>query len=140
MKKLTLLILALICVLGLGGCTKEVHTITDFSDYSDMTRETNKIEVEFDIHSGYPFCFTIEEQEDIDEIMDIVFSSSFMNMGKEMYAGASTVLTIIQGEKEYHINVSMNKEGENYYSFETNELQLKIYELAREAGLYEGIE
>ena len=34
----------------------------------------------------------------------------------------------------------MNKEGENYYSFETNELQLKIYELARETGIYEGIE
>ena len=87
MKKLKLLIFALVCVFGLVGCSldnyeyKEINTITDFSKFADMTRDgTVKIDVTFDNYSGYPFYFTIEYQEDIDEIMDIIFSSSFTKM------------------------------------------------------------
>ena len=116
---------------------KIVNTITDFSKFSGMTRTTDKINVEFDNYSGYPFYFTIEEQNDIDEIMDIIFSSEFNKMQKEANAGDHTSITIIQGEKEYRVHAFMNKEGEHYYSFSTTELQLKLNELAREAGAFE---
>ena len=116
---------------------KIVNTITDFSKFSGMTRTTDKINVEFDNYSGYPFYFTIEEQNDIDEIMDIIFSSEFTKMQREANAGDHTSITIIQGEKEYRVHAFMNKEGEHYYSFSTTELQLKLNELAREAGAFE---
>ncbi len=147
MKKLIAFVLALVCVLGLVSCVsgnneneKEVNTITDFSKFADMTRETDKIDVEFDNYSGYPFYFTIEDQEDIEEIMDIIFSASFTKMGTEPNAGDHTSITIIQGEKEYKMHAFMNKEGQYYYSFSTTELQLKINELAREAGAFKNLD
>ena len=147
MKKLIAFVLALVCVLGLVSCVsgnneneKEVNTITDFSKFADMTRETDKIDVEFDNYSGYPFYFTIEDQEDIEEIMDIIFSASFTKMGTEPNAGDHTSITIIQGEKEYKMHAFMNKEGQYYYSFSNTDLLTKIQELAREAGAFENVD
>lgn len=147
MKKLKLLIFALVCVFGLVGCSldnyeyKEINTITDFSKFADMTRDgTVKIDVTFDNYSGYPFYFTIEDQEDIDEIMDIIFSSSFTKMESEMNGGDHTSLKIIQGEKEYNLHSFMNKEGQYYYSFATTDLLTIIQELAQEVGAFEGVD
>ncbi len=147
MKKLIALVLALVCVLSLVSCVsesnenkKEVNTITDFSKFSDMTKDdTDKIEVTFDNHSGSPFYFTIEDKEDIDEIMNIIFSSSFDKCG-EMNDGSHTSIKIIQGEKEYKMHISHNKEGESYYSFSTSDLFLKINELGEAAGAFENLD
>ena len=82
MKKLLALTLALTVFLAcFVGCTKEVNTVTDFSKFEGMTKDgTDKIEVTFDNYSGYPFYFTIEDKDDIDEIMEIIFSASFNRM------------------------------------------------------------
>ena len=147
MKIFIAFVLALVCVLSLAGCIsgnnenkKEVNAITDFSKFFDMARETDKIEVTFDNYSGYPFYFTIDDQEDIDEIMDIIFSSSFNKMGKELNGGDHTSMKIIQGEKEYNLHAFMNKEGQYYYSFSNTDLLTKIQELAREAGAFENVD
>ena len=146
MKKLIATVLAFVCVLCLVACVgennenqKDVKTITDFSKFSDMTKEgPDKIEVTFDNHSGSPFYFTIEDKEDIDDIMNIIFSSSFEKCG-EMNDGSHTSLKIIQGEKEYKMHISTNKEGESYYSFSTADLLFKINELGEDAGAFENI-
>lgn len=141
MKKTMSLVLVFMLLACLVGCSKEVNTITDFSKFSDMTQDgTDKIEVTFDNYSGYPFYFTIDAQEDIDEIMDIIFSSSFTKMKKEVNGGDHTSMKIIQGEKEYQLHTFMNKEGQYYYSFSTTDLQTKIQELAREAGAFENVD
>ena len=137
MKKILSFVLAFLCIFSLFGCEKEINHITDFSKYSDMTRETDKIEVTFDNHTGAPFYFTIENKEDIDEIMDIIFSSTFENSGKEVNDGTHTSIRIFQGEKVYSMHVARNMEGKNYYAFSTVDLMNKIEELAREAGAYE---
>ena len=145
MKKLIALVLALVCVLGLVSCVsgnneneKEVNTITDFSKFSDMTKDgTDKIDVTFDNNTGVPFYFTIEEKEDIDEIMNIIFSSSFEKCGE--MNGSHTSLNIIQGEKEYKMHISTNKEGNNNYSFSTEDLFWKIQELGEVAGAYDNV-
>lgn len=142
---LILMFIILTCTVGcdnfeIGLNSKEINTITDFSKFSDMTRETDRIEVEFDNYSGYPFYFTIEDPEDIETIMDIIFSSSFTKMGKEVNAGDHTSITIIQGEREYHIHAFMNKEGQYYYSFATTDLQVKLQEIARENGAFDRTE
>ena len=69
--------------------------------------------------------------------MDIIFSSSFTKMGEEANGGDHTSMKIIQGEREYQIHAFMNQEGQYYYSFATTDLQLKLQELAREAGAFE---
>lgn len=141
MKKTLSLVFAFILLACLVGCRKEVNTITDFSKFSDMTQNgTDKIEVTFDNYSGYPFYFTIEDQEDIDEIMTIIFSSSFNKMEKDVNGGDHTSMKFIQGEKEYQLHAFMNKEGQYYYSFSTTDLQTKIQELARKAGAFEDVD
>ena len=140
MKRIFSLICAFVLVICLVSCEKEINDITDFSKFSDITRETDRIEVTFDNYSGYPFYFTIEDREDIDEIMDIIFTSSFTKIGDEMNGGDHTSIKIFQGEKEYSMHVFMNKEGRYYYSFQSTDLQQKINELAREAGAFEEIE
>ena len=147
MKKLIAVVLALVCVLGFVSCVsgnneneKEVNTITDFSKFADMTKDgTDKIEVTFDNHSGYPFYFTVEDKEDIDEVMNIIFSSSF-DRCSETNDGSHTSIKIIQGEKEYSMHISTNKEGEHYYSFSTSDLFLKINELGKAAGAFENLD
>ena len=143
MKKIFSLVFTFIlfvCLVGSVGCAKEVNSITDFSKFADMTQDgTDKIEVTFDNYSGYPFYFTIEKREDIDEIMHIIFSSSFTKMEKELNGGDHTSMRIIQGEKEYSLHVFMNKEGRYYYAFSTTDLQMKLQELARAAGAFEEV-
>ena len=140
MKKILFFILTFALLLSLSGCAKEVNSITDFSRFADMTRDgTDKIEVTFDNYSGYPFYFTIDDGEDVDEIMSIIFSSTFTKMEKEVNGGDHSSMRIIQGEKEYQLHAFMNKEGRYYYSFSTTDLQKKLHELAREAGAFDGI-
>lgn len=141
MKRILSLMLGFILLVGLVGCSKEVNTITDFSEFADMTKDgTDKIEVTFDNHSGKSFNFDVEDREDIEDIMDIIFSSSFGSKQKEVNPGDNTSITVIQGKKEYHIHACMNKEGQYYYSFSTAELQTKIQEFAREAGAFENVD
>ena len=142
--------LTMVIAFGLFGCSLsgnedknndvEIQKITDFSKFSAMEQLTDRIEVTFDNNSGVPFYFTIEDEADIDEIMKIIFSSSFERKGKEMNDGNHTSIRIIQGEKEYVMHTSTNKNGDYYYSFSTTELYYKIIELARESGAYETVE
>ena len=140
MKKLIALVLVSVCVISLVGCTKKVSTITDFSEFSDMTKEgTDKIEVTFDNNSGAPFYFIIEDKEDIDEIMDIIFSASFEKMREEVNGGSHTSIKILQGKKMYSMGVVRNYEGKTGYTFTSTVLQDKIIELAREAGAFDNV-
>ena len=127
-------------ILNLNAAKEKVGTVTDFSKFSNMTRETSKIEVTFDNNTGAPFYFTIEDQENIDEIMNIIFTDTFENMGEEVNDGNHSSIKIIQGERIYDMSLSANKEGKYYYSFSTTDLYDKIIELAREAGAFEGVE
>ena len=141
MKKLIAFVLTLVCLLSLVGCAKEINTITDFSKFADMTKDgTDKIEVTFDNNTGTPFYFTIEEKEDIDEIMDIIFSASFEKMREKVNGGSHTSIKILQGENVYGMGVMRNYEGKTGYTFTSTVLQDKIIELAREAGAFDSIE
>ena len=84
MKRIISLFFAVLMVALLSCCSKEIKVITDFSKFADMKREADRIEVTFDNHSGAPFYFTIEDQAEIDEIMDIIFSSGFNNLGDSL--------------------------------------------------------
>lgn len=137
MKKVILFLSCCLLTCLLVACQKEINSITDFSQFSDMTQETDRVEVEFDNNSGVPFYFTIDNQEAVDEVMTIIFSATFIDRGEEnLFAGDNTSIKIIQGEKEYNLHVRVNKDGKRYYAFSTGDLQNKIIELARQAGAY----
>ncbi len=136
MKKIGLLLMSILLALTFVGC-KEIKTLADFERFEGMTKQTEKIEVCFDNNTGVPFYFTISDQEEIDEIMEIIFSSELKNAGSTPSAGDNTSLTIFQGESKYVVNFRVNKEGRNYYFFQTGDLQNKIREFARAAGAYD---
>ncbi|MBQ7913856.1 MAG: hypothetical protein IJ308_09025, partial [Clostridia bacterium] len=115
---------------GFDVLPTEVKTITDIERYADMKQEADKIEVEFDNNTGVPVLFTIEDQNEIQEIMQLIFDAELVDRGKEMYDGDNTNIAIIQGDKEYRMSVRMNKENDRYYAFATDDLQVKIRTLA----------
>ncbi len=137
MKKLLSLVMIAFLLISMTACGKQITKITDFERFESMTKETDKIEVNFDNNTGAPFYFTISEQAEIDAIMDIIFSSTVENAGKEAMAGDNTSLTIFQGENKYVIHFRTNKEDKNFYNFTSRALQDKIIELAREARAYD---
>jgi len=135
MKKLSLFLLF---ILTLCSCTKEINNINDFSKFSTMTKETDKIDVTFDNHSGSPFYFTIDIQKEINEIMDIIFSLTFIKKNGEVNPGSNSSIKIIQDENSYSMNTTRIYESNNiYYVFSTDDLDLKINKLAIEAGAFD---
>ncbi len=138
MKKFLALLAVVVLLFSFVGCGKQITKITDFERFESMTKETDRIEVEFDNHTGKPFYFTITDQNDIDAVMEIIFSSEVEKIKNEPMAGDNTSFTLFQGEKEYRMHFRVNKEGKNYYNFATDDLQNKIRELATDVGAYEG--
>ena len=138
MKKISILILLFVMSFVCFGCSKEIIRITDLSEYSTMTKETDRIDVTFDNNTGVPFYFSITNEEEIKQIMHIIFTGILKKQSKEINDGNHTSIKIIQGEKTYSMHVTNIKSGKYYYYFEYSELQHKIGEFAREAGAYDG--
>lgn len=137
-KKLLIPLLLLIsCMLALAGCSNPIKHITDMERFADMRETADSIDVEFDNHTGKPFKFTIEDENDIAEIMNIVLTEELANTGKDLPpVGDNTFITIHQGDKSYSLSVRYNNEKDNYYGF-SFDLQSKIIELATAQGAYD---
>lgn len=144
MKKIWItIIIGVMCFMSmfaLAACSKSISKITDIARYSDMQKVTERIDVEFDNNSGKAFFFSITEETEITEIMELLFSETLIDLKSDYPPGDNTYLTIVQGEKNYTLSVRANKENKNYYSFKTNTLQTKINAIARERGAYDGVE
>lgn len=131
----------LCCLLLFAGCAenKEIAYITDMERYADMQRKADKIDVTFDNYSGAPFRFTITDEADLEEIMEILFSETLTYLGGETNDGNHTSITIYQGEKTYPVSVVVNGENKRYYAFSTARLQTKITALATALGAFESV-
>lgn len=105
--------------------------------FADLHKTADSIEVEFDNHTGKPFKFTVEDKNEIAEIMNIILNEELNNVGKGLPpVGDNTWITIHQGEKSYRLSVRYNIEKDIYYGF-SFELQSKIIELATARGAYD---
>jgi len=133
-------ILCCMSVFSVFACSKSVSKITDMKRFSDMQKTADRIDVEFDNHSGRAYEFSIENAKDIAEIMEILFSESLVNLKGSYPPGNNTYITVIQGENEYTLSVRINKENKNYYSFASNALETKINDIARANGAFDGVE
>ncbi len=137
MKKVMRVCLMFVMLLALNGCEKDITKITDFERFADLTENTDRIEVTFDNNTGVPFYFTISDEDEITEVMQVLLSAQLKDAGKVPMAGDNTSFTIYQGEKQYSMSFRVNKEGDHYYTFSDSSLQDILRELAREAGAYE---
>ena len=68
-----------------------------------MTKETDRIDVTFDNNTGVLFYFSITNEEEIKQIMHIIFTGILKKQSKEINDGNHTSIKIIQGEKTYSI-------------------------------------
>lgn len=68
-----------------------------------MTKETDRIDVTFDNNTGVPFYFSITNEEEIKQIIHIIFTGVLKKQSKEINDGNHTSIKIIQGEKTYSI-------------------------------------
>lgn len=131
---------ALICLslFAVAGCSDGISIIyiTDIKDFSDIQSNTDKIEIDFDNHTGKPFKFTIDDKVTINQIMDIVLHDKLTNIGKEFPPGDNTFMTVYQGENAYRLSVRVNGANGNYYAF-SSDLQSKIIDLAIAQGAYD---
>lgn len=137
-KKLIIL-LFFIALFAMVGCstTKSVEYITDFERFADMQETADSIDVEFDNHTGRSFKFTLEDENDIADIMNIVLTEELTNIGNGLPpVGDNTQITIHQGEKSYTLSVRHNREKDTYYAF-SFDLQSKVIDLATARGAYD---
>ena len=135
-------VLGCIFLATFAGCSDKISSITDIERFSDMQSGADKIDVTFDNGTQDGFSFTITNEEEVAEIMRIIFNTPISYGGKqnEIPSMGNTFLTIYQGENTYTLGHRFISEGENYYSFQTSELAEKITALATETGAFENAE
>ena len=133
-------LLSFIAFVMLVGCDKDIviECITDIDFYADMQEQADKIDVDFDNDTQEGFKFSITGESDIKEIMEIIFSDSLFDLGKQLKPpGSNTNITIYQGEKAYSLGVQYINSNGRLYSFSTRDLSNKIYDLATARGAFE---
>ncbi len=122
-----------------AGCSDRISSITDIERFSDMQCQADKIKVDFDNGTQAGFPFTVTDKDEVTAIMDLIFNTP-LNYGgklKEIPPLGNTVLTVYQGEKTYTLGKYFIAEGENYYSFSTNELAVQIDLIAEKYGAFD---
>lgn len=142
MKKIFLpLLFTIVCclsVLGFVGCKAPTITITDIGRFSEMQKTANKIDVCFDNYTEDYFKFTITDEADLAEIMDILFSETLSDQGKQLAPhGLNTFIVIYQGTNAYSVDVHQIYHNQRLYTFSTSRLADKINDLATELGAWE---
>lgn len=124
-----------ILLFALVGCADDISSITDIERYADMQRQADKIDVDFNNGTREGFRFSVRDENDIEEIMEIILSDTLLDLGKQLQPpGFNTGITIYQGEKSYAMNVSFFPVNGKLYSFSTTKLKDKITELAIAQG------
>lgn len=133
-----MLYFAMFLFAGCSNTSNDVITITDIEYYSDMQMEADRIEVKFDNSTGNYFKFTIDNKNDITDIMNIVLNDKLNNLGNEAIAPTdNTSFTVYQGEKAYSIALNGVMANGNHYAFSSIDLQSKITDLAIAQGAYD---
>ena len=125
----------------LCSCSSNKEVITELSKYKNLSKNIEKIDVQFDNYSGKPFLFSITDNSTITEVMDIIFSQKLIYQGRDSkFAGDNTFITLYEKETTYNMSVSFIEDDGIYYKFSTHDLSDKIDSLAREAGAFENVE
>lgn len=142
MKKFISAVFAVLlsCILpvALIGCSDNISSVTDIERFSDMQKQTDKIDVDFDNATGEGFKFSITDAQEIEAIMDIIFSDTLSDLGKQPCPpGSNSSITIYQGEKSYCLSTLYIAVNGNLYTFSTRDLSDKIYNLAAAQGAFD---
>lgn len=140
MKKnvITLVSITLACLflVSLVGCSRRVSKITDVKSFSDMHRQADKIDVQINIGLKEVFNFSITEKNEIEEVMQVLFSATLSNKIDPLFAATDyfPYITIYQGEKTYSLCARYIEENGQPYYFLSSNLVDKLIELATARG------
>lgn len=117
--------------------TSDFERIFDIDFYADMQKEADKIEVVFDNGTQERFKFSITDESDIEEIMDIIFADTLIDLGTQLKPpGFNTYISVYQGEKVYSLSVIFITVKGRLYTFSTRNLSDKIFDLATAQGAF----
>lgn len=134
-------ILAVICILltafTLVSCEpKETMTITEFTQYRDLSRSPDKIKVHYE--DDVIGDFEITERAVIDEIITILFDRTVFRIAEGgPSAGNNGRMWLVYGEKEVRINlyVIIDSRTKARYLKDSSELLLALRDYGMEKGL-----
>ncbi len=137
---ISILIAVIVCFLTFAfvGCsekTENIETITDIEFYVDMQAGGDKIVVDYENGTREGFKFTIEDKDDVGEIVNLILTSHLTNVGNDPIApGDNTNFTVYQGTKAYGIALSgvISDNDDRYIFSERQALNDKISAIARE--------
>ena len=141
---LTFLIVAsvacLTCV-ALVGCTQSSYSsLTKVSEYKDMKGGGDRIEVRCDGKINclidYNFYFSIQDKDDIDEIVNLLVNTRLEREDLPPAPGASGgyTLKVFQGEKTFTVSTNGVYVKDKRYVFATDDLFNKIKSLSDSKG------
>lgn len=138
-------LLSCIFLFAVVGCAGNISFITDIERFSDMQKQADKIDVDFDNATKEGFEFAITDENEIAEIMEIIFSETLTNDHDPYFASPNdTSIMIYQGEKTYSLGVRyIDENSARYYFrfyFSTSRLEKKITELATARGAFDSVE
>ena len=111
------------------SCKNQINYITDIDSYSNLTKNCDSIRVSYDINESTPYIFTINDKNELDDIMELILSTK-LNSG-EVRDGNHTTLTIYYESFDVTINSSFVNYKNKVYYFENSNLYTKIQELSQ---------
>lgn len=138
--KRAVIILIIISVMGFFSMTacasKSEFGLKDFSEYKDMNTEIIKIKVEWDIGTGEPIEFLIEDADDIDFIKGkLLDKQAFTQSDSGVDAGFGSMVITSVDNKDTRVSLSQIHSNGKYYVYSTDE----IYEYIKAIGIKQGV-
>ncbi len=136
----TILCFGLFSFVACSNSDNEINTIKDIEFYSEMKAGGDKIDVDFNNGKKNGFQFSIDEESDIREIVDLVLTAKLTNIVNDAPAPMGNIsFTIHQGTNSYGISLNgIVIDNSSRYILSTNdELREKINAIATEKGAFD---
>ena len=111
------------------SCKNKINYITDIDSYSNLNNNCISIDVSYDVNENTPYLFTINDKDDLNEIMSLILNTKLIKGGNK--DGNHTTLKIYYDSFDVTINSQFVNYNDQIYYFENYNLYLKIQELSQ---------
>lgn len=136
MKKAVITFLSVSCaliLLMLTACAETKMKIDEFPQYKNLTKTPAKIIVYYS--DAYEGTYEITDRETIDEVVSILFETTYIKGKNGHQAGNNGTITFVDANEE-QTSISLHAISYNnaLYFPESNDLLLKVYRIGMELG------
>lgn len=136
MKKAVITFLSISCALILfllTACAETNMKINEFPQYKNLTKSPTKIIVDYsdDLRGTYE----IEDKETIDEVVSILFETTYVKMKNEPNAGNNGRMTFVdENEEQTLISLYAISYKNSLYHPSSNNLLIRLRQIGVELG------